>query len=83
MNHSKSPTTTQTESRPTAALGRWQRAAFLIGDPYDVAEWVTALRESNDWRGLICAVAFDARAKEAALIASVRLSDEAECEARK
>ena len=68
----------QTAGALTGVLGRWQQAANLIGDPYSVDQWVAALRESPDWPGLVAAVAHDSRAKEAALIAVVRLEDERE-----
>ena len=68
----------QTTDPPTGALGRWQQAAAMIGNPYSVDQWVTALRESTDWTGLVLAVGHDIRAKEAALIAVVRLEDERE-----
>ena len=84
MNRTTS-TPNATPDRPASAeadaLGRWQQAATLIGDVYSPDAWAVALRESNDWRALVAAVAHDSRAKEAALIGAVWLSDEDEREA--
>lgn len=53
-------------------------ADTLLADPHDTDAWMAAFRETPDWKGLVRTFGCDIQAKEAALIAAVKLSDELE-----